>query len=477
MNGPSGQLAEVWGALTGEPELPVPIDMEGPAEPLTSVFPVTSLGTATIGASLVAAAQLLALRNESRAPRVSLDTRHVATAVRSERYLRVNGELAGAGFAPLSRFWRASDGWIRLHANYPWHRDRLLQVLGTTDDPTAVGAAIEAWAVHELEEAVVAAGGVAAGVRSPEEWRAHPQGVVLDVLPLSDITRIGNAAARARAPAEREAAREIRMLDLTRVIAGPVCTRTLAAHGADVLRIDTPALPEMEAQAIDVLPGKRSAFVDLKSPVGDAEFEHLLDGADVVVSGYRPGSLHQFGLSPAALAARHPGLVVLELSAWGHEGPWAGRRGFDSLVQAACGIAVAESRGGETPGVLPAQALDHATGYLAAAAILIALDRQAREGGTWHIRCSLAQTASFLLRQPRIAATREATGEAIAVDPIDASPYLVAMARHREQITIVRPPGALDGRPLEWPGPPAYLGSASPRWLDAPPAATWASSG
>jgi CoA-transferase family III len=440
------------------------------------VLPVTSFATAAVASSLLAAASLTAARNAASAPSVALDTRHVATAIRSERYLRVNGEPAGAGFAPLSRFWRTTDGWIRLHANYPWHRDRLLRVLDAADDPDAVGAAVARWDAVALEDAVVAAGGCAAAVRAPNEWRAHPQGVVLDVLPLVETARLGEAASHARPPAPR-ALDGVRVLDLTRVIAGPVCTRTLAAHGADVLRVDTPSLPEIEAQAVDALPGKRSAFIDLKSPIGDAELEHLLDDADVLVTGYRPGSLHQFGLAPAALAARHPGLVVLNLSAWGHEGPWAARRGFDSLVQAASGIAVAESLAGsatesagdDTPGVLPAQALDHATGYLAAAAVVVALERQMREGDTWHVQCSLAQTAAWLLRQPRtdVAATEE----------YDPTPYFVDMARNEDVITLVTPPGSLDGRPLEWPSAPAHLGSSPPRWRGALPAPTWAGSG
>jgi crotonobetainyl-CoA:carnitine CoA-transferase CaiB-like acyl-CoA transferase len=263
------------------------------------------------------------------------------------------------------------------------------------------------------------------------------------------------------------------VLDLTRVIAGPVCTRTLAAHGADVLRVDTPALPEIEAQAIDTLVGKRSAFVDLRSPIGDAELEHLLDDADVVVTGYRPGALDQFGLAPAALASRHPGLVVVNLSAWGHEGPWAAHRGFDSLVQAASGIAVTEARGNDAPGVLPAQALDHTTGYLAAAAVMVALARQLRDGETWLVQCSLAQTAAWLLRAPRVDPRSTEPGAADD-DPV---PYLVDMPRNREVVTLVAPPGAIDGRPLEWPSPSGYFGASPPRWRGASPVPTWAGSG
>ncbi len=308
-------------------------------------------------------------------------------------------------------------------------------------------------------------------MRSPDEWHAHPQGVVLDVLPLLESSRIGEAAPRVRAPSSR-ALDGVRVLDLTRVIAGPVCTRTLAAHGADVLRVDTPALPEIEEQAVDALVGKRSAFVDLRSPTGDAELEHLLDDADVVVTGYRPGALHQFGLAPATLAARHPGLVVVNLSAWGHEGPWAGRRGFDSLVQAASGIAVAEARGGDGPGVLPAQALDHTTGYLAAAAVLVGLHRQLREGDTWLVQCSLAQSAAWLLRQPLRALP---AGEPSEED--DAAPYLVDLPRTGDVVTVVTPPGAIDGVPLAWPSPPAHFGASPPRWRGAAPVPTWAGSG
>ncbi|MYR64088.1 hypothetical protein GTY54_50435, partial [Streptomyces sp. SID625] len=170
----------------------------------------------------------------------------------------------------------------------------------------------------------------------------------------------------------------VRVLDLTRVIAGPVATRTLALLGADVLRVDPPHLPELADQHADTGFGKRSAALD---PATDrAAFEELLAGADVVVTGYRPGALDRFGLSPEALAERRPALVVAELSAWGAYGPWARRRGFDSLVQVATGIAAVEGGDGR-PGALPAQALDHGTGYLLAAAVLRALTEQSHDGG------------------------------------------------------------------------------------------------
>ena len=194
------------------------------------------------------------------------------------------------------------------------------------------------------------------------------------------------------------------MLDLTRVIAGPVATRYLAALGADVLRLDPPEHPELRSQAYDQLLGKRSALLDFGAPGGSARLHELLAGADVLVHGYRPHALDRFGLAPQALAERHPGLVVVSLSAWGRSGPWGERRGFDSIVQAASGIAVTESPDGERPGALPCQLLDHGTGYLCAAAVLRALAAQATRGGTLFRELSLARTGYWLLGQPRAAA-------------------------------------------------------------------------
>ena len=424
-------FTEIWTALTGTPEPAARVQITGPPETLPSVFPITQLATVAVVSSLAAAAP---------DADITVDTRHVAAAFRSERYLRVDGELGGDPFDPLSRFFRAADGWVRLHANYPWHRDALLGVLGVAADRDAVADAVARWPALVLEDAIAGAGGCGNAVRTPAEGRAHPQGKLVAALPLLELDRVGDAPARpsGRAP---------RVLDLTRVIAGPVCTRTLAAHGADVLRVDSPAMPEPEFLVNDALVGKRSTFLDLRAPAHRDTFESLLADADVVVQGYRPGALDAFGLDAASLVERHPGLVVLTLSAWGHDGPWSGRRGFDSLVQAATGIAVLERMSGEEmPGVLPAQVLDHTTGYLAAAAVLTALRAQRRDGGSWHARLSLAQTASWVLRQPRRAVPH--------VDELDATPALVDLADGDRTVTVVSPPGTIDGRPLAWPRPP-----------------------
>jgi crotonobetainyl-CoA:carnitine CoA-transferase CaiB-like acyl-CoA transferase len=456
-------LAEVLAALGGEPELPAPVRLTGDLQPglLASVFPVIELATAAVGASLVAAARLESVRTGRPAADVELDAAHAACAVRSERYVRANGQPASGGFAPLSQFFPTADGWIRLHANYPWHRERLLGVLGTTAEPDAVAAAVAGWRGVELEDAILSAGGCAAVVRRPEEWLAHPQGRSVSRLPLLELLPSGGAAHELPLAGPLPAS-GLRVLDLTRVIAGPVCTRTLAAHGAEVLRVDSPWLPENEGHTLDSLAGKRSALLDLERTEDRQRLDDLVASADVVVQGYRPGALARYGLAPQELLARRPGLVVLTLSAWGHVGPWAGRRGFDSLVQPATGIAHSEAAGGGAPGVLPAQLLDHATGYLAAAAVLTGLARRSTDGTGWQARVSLAQTAAWVLRQPM-----RSKPSSIELDP---SPYMLELDGPAGAATLVNPPGRLGGRLLAWPRPPARYGADVAEWLAPVPA-------
>jgi CoA-transferase family III len=392
-----------------------------------------------------------------RAPSAALelDRGHVAAVFRSEAHVRVNGKAIATGFAPLSRFWRASDGWVRTHANYRWHREALLRALGTADDPESVAAAIAGRGARDVESAVVGAGGVAAAVRSEAGWLAEPAGQAVAAARLVEGSSIGGAAPRRRGAGALPAS-GIRVLDLTRVIAGPVATRYLAALGADVLRLDSPHLPELPVHAYDGLLGKRSALLDLGTRDGTARLHELLAAADVLVHGYRPHALDRFGLTPEALADRHPGLVVVSLSAWGNTGPWGGRRGFDSIVQAACGIAVTESADGERPGALPCQLLDHGTGYLCAAAALRGLAAQGARGGT-HIReLGLARTAHWLLGRQRPAAAAGPDG----TDPA----WLATIAGADGPVTVVRPPGQLDGQGLAWPPALTRYGGDPPAW-------------
>lgn len=430
-------LAQAWQALALDaevPPMPLPLAVEGPEGLLPARLPVQDTAIACVGTALLAAASL------RKPTSVQLETRHIAAAMRSEAHSRRNGEAVGTGFAPMSRFWQAADGWVRTHANYPWHRDALLRSLAVPDG-AALESAIKNLRAREVEDRVVAAGGVAAAVRSEAEWRAEAPGrAAADGLISGG--RIGDAPARplARGPLPVSG---MRVLDLTRVIAGPVCTRFLAALGADVLRLDPPHRPELPGSH-DSLLGKRSARLDATTSVGLARLHELLGQADVLVHGYRPGALDRFGLNSAELAERHPGLTVVSLSAWGTSGPWGDRRGFDSIVQAASGIAMTESPDGRRPGALPCQLLDHGTGYLCAAAALDARRRQAGEGGTHLRELSLARTALWLLDQPR-------TGDSCATPPGDVDDWLTTMDSDEGQITVVTPPGEIDGHNLQWP--------------------------
>ena len=384
----------------------------------------------------------------------------VAASFDAIGHLRVDGRAA-TGWAPLSGFFRTSDGWVRTHANYPHHRLALQTALGLRAAPADGGdgadsarlrEALQARTARDVEEAVTAAGGIAVAVRTPDEWAAHPQAQAT----ASDLWVRTEAAGERPAPgrvASREDCRPllagVRVLDLTRVIAGPSCTQLLACLGADVLRVDPPARPELEDQHLSTGMGKRSAVADLGAR-GDA-LEDLLAAADVVVLGYRPGSLDRFGLAPERLRERFPRTVVASLSAWGAHGPWARRSGFDSIVQAASGIAAlcADPREDDgRPGALPVQALDHATGYRMAAGILSLL-AQGRAGTVTASLLGAARTLMSLQTPPELepgvlpvplAETAWESGRLTAVPP----PVTV------DGRTLERPVGAYGGSPLAW---------------------------
>ncbi|MFB8780812.1 CoA transferase [Streptomyces albogriseolus] len=450
------RLASFWSGLGGDPALLSRVSAVERPGVLPSRLPVREFAGACVGVCALAAAELAARRTGGgEVPAVRVDDGAVATAFVSERHLRTDGRAAES-FAPLSRFWRTADGWVRTHANYPHHRARLLTALGAPEDPDAVAAVLARRSAREVEETVTAAGGLAVALRTPEEWAAHGQAAAVARLPLVERVRLDAAPAREFTAAGGDPllpAAGLRVLDLTRVVAGPVATRTLALLGADVLRLDPPGLPELPDQHTDTGFGKRSALVDLAS--GREVFEELLARADVVVTGYRPGSLDRFGLSAEALAGRRPGVVVAQLSAWGATGPWAGRRGFDSLVQVATGIAHIEGEHGR-PGTLPAQALDHGTGYLLAAGVLRALSDQADAGGGRLVRVALARTAAEV--------RAGADGSAAHGGEVPATPWLAERNSPLGRLRYALPPVDFEGGPRDWARPPGAWGADAARW-------------
>ncbi|GCB50519.1 CoA transferase [Streptomyces sp. NL15-2K] len=464
-----------WSAVGGDPALLPRVSTVVREGALQGRLPVRELARACVGACASAAAELGARRaGLAEVPGVRVDDGAVATAFVSERHLLVDGR-APVTFAPLSRFWRTADGWVRTHANYPHHRARLLGALGVPDDAAAVAsveAALAERSALEAEEAVYAAGGLAVALRTPEEWAAHEQAAAVAGRPLVERGRLDSARARVLAPIDGDGvpllpAAGLRVLDLTRVIAGPVATRTLALLGADVLRVDAPRLPELPDQHADTGFGKRSTTLDLAAD--RRAFGELLAAADVVVTGYRPGALDRFGLSPEALAERRPGVVVAQLSAWGAYGPWAERRGFDSLVQVATGISAVEGSM-EQPGALPAQALDHGTGYLLAAAVLRALTEQSYEGGSRFVRLALARTAQWLVNGVGADDTGDAPDGGPG-SPTEKAPYggsdswLAETDSALGRLRYARSPVAFEGGPVDWARPPGPWGSDAPGWI------------
>ncbi|MCP3820403.1 CoA transferase [Streptomyces sp. A3M-1-3] len=438
--------AQAWAALGGPGGMAGLVSYSGAGDVLPSRLPVRQLARASVGVCSLAAAELASVRTGKPVAAVRVDEGAVATAFVSERHLRIGGRTPTT-FAPLSGFWRAADGWVRTHANYPHHRDRLLDALGIRNGDRLADAVAELAAV-EVQERVYAAGGLAVAVVPPGDAPGHP---------LAEVRPAGEEGGSPALPAGVLPADGVRVLDLTRVIAGPVATRTIGLLGADVLRIDSPGLPEAADAHADTGFGKRSARLDLAQAADRRVFDELLGAADVVVTGYRPGALDRLGLAPDSLLERRPGLVVAQVCAWGWSGPWAGRRGFDSLVQAGCGIAEIEAGPDGRPGVLPAQALDHGTGYLLAAAVLRSLTGRQRDGRGRHVRLSLAGTASWLMHGIRATPAGEGAYEAEKWLNETESPY--GPLRH------ALPPLGFDGAPADWSRPPSLWGADRAAWL------------
>jgi crotonobetainyl-CoA:carnitine CoA-transferase CaiB-like acyl-CoA transferase len=457
----SACLEALWLAFGGERDALRQVELTGIEPVLPSSFAVGTAAQASVAACALTAAELWRLRT-GRQQALAVDMRAAAIAFRGEHYLRVGDGPAIEFRDPITRLFQCGDGrWVRIHANFPHHRDGVLQLLRCEHSPDAVAQALASWTALDFEQRAAERGLVVAAMRSFDEWDAHPQGRAVAALPLLAIDRIGDAPAAPLAPAPQPLA-GLRVLDLTRVIAGPVCGRTLAGHGAEVLLVTGAHLPAIGPLVIETGRGKRSCQIDLRTEQGRAVLRALLAEADVVIQGYRPGALAALGFGHEDAARIRPGIVYVSLSAYGDVGPWSDRRGFDSLVQTASGFnhAEAQAAGSTTPRPLPAQALDHATGYLMAFAAMMALSRRNREGGSWHARLSLAQTGRWLRSLGRVADGLQAP-----------DPSLEAVRDLTEQcdspfgrLTLIRHPARLAATPVQWDRPPVPLGHDPCSW-------------
>jgi len=452
-------LAGLW-QLAGLPAEALAFARLTGADPvLPSSFAVGIAAQASIAAAALAACELGHRRGVAR-QEVAVDTLHAA--------LDCTGWFSLDGRVPelwdtFSGMYRCADGWVRIHANFKHHREGALRLM-KLDPASATRADAEAamagWRAVDFESAAAVQGLVATALRRFDEWDASPHGQAVAAQPLFTIERIGDAPPRALPPlrGDQRPLEGLRVLDLTRILAGPVGGRALAAYGADVMLVNSPNLPNIESIA-DTSRGKLSTHVDLCTDEGRAVLRGLVADAHVFVQGYRPGGIAALGFGPEALARERPGIVCVSLTAYGTQGPWADRRGFDSLVQTAMGFnhAEGEAAGDGKPRPMPMQILDEASGYLIALGAAAALWRQQQEGGSWHVQVSLAQTGQWLRGLGRV-------DGGLSIARADVAPYVETSASGFGELAAVRHSAQLSRTPAAWPRPSMPPGSHPPVW-------------
>ncbi len=443
-------------------DLAASVQIAGADPVLPARFPIGEVAAVALGWVGDRAAELAGLTGDDR-PVVHVGVGHAAASLLGFGIQQLDGQtgVRTNHANPLVALHRAGDDrWIHLHGGFPGLAAGTCEVLGL--DPTAehtedrVASAVGEWRAADLEDTLAAAGMCGAMVRSHEEWLGHEHGRVADDLPTVRLTRVGGAVP---ADPDRFASSRplegLRVLDLTRVLAGPTCGRTLAALGAEVLSVRAEHLPSVPIFVIDTGHGKRSTFLDLRDAEDRRRFEDLLAEVDVLVQGYRPGVMERLGLSAAEVMERRPGIVCCWINAYGPEGPWRDRPGWEQLAQSAGGIAHAQGEPGQ-PALVPAAASDYTTGYLAAGGVVDALARQSREGGSWLVEASLSQTVAWLTRLGP------------TIDPSGAAGFGELDMRETETadgtLTHLGPGLAIDGLDIGWERPPPRLGEHDAAW-------------
>jgi crotonobetainyl-CoA:carnitine CoA-transferase CaiB-like acyl-CoA transferase len=450
-------LSSAWSALRGDPAM---LDAAAFVEEgaLPAFFPVTDLASATMAAAGLAISELRNHATSASPTSVTVDRRLASMWFHWSQ--RPIGWMPPAPWDPIAGDYLATDGWIRLHTNAPHHRKAAERILGEHQDKVGMARAVSPWKKAELEQAIVEVGGCAAEMRSIDSWADHPQGIAVAGEPLVHWKPMQDESHSTWRPDATRPLHGLRVLDLTRVLAGPAATRFLAAYGADVLRIDPPTWDE-PGVVTDLTLGKRCARLDLHKQDDCAIFENLLSTTDILVHGYRPDALERLGFGVEARRRLAPGLVDVCLDAYGWTGPWAGRRGFDSLVQMSTGIADAgmQASGADKPKPLPVQALDHGTGYLMAAAAVRGITERLKTGRGMQARLSLARTAKFLIDH----ATPNDTTALAAETPADLDPW----AEHTTwgEARRVLWPVALEGCEAKWRYAASPLGSSLAEWV------------
>ena len=465
-------LTELWRSVGLNEAALQRAELTGPASvtSFASSFAVVAAVQCSVAAAALMATEIGKQRQpQFEAQRVSVDALHAA--FETSGYFTLDG-VEPELWSPISGLYSCGTdvgepGFVRIHANFDHHRDGVLALLGLpAGDETprsAVQQALQSWRAEDFEAMAVQAGLPIVALRTPQQWLQQGQEAELALHPLVELVRIGDAPPLAwpELNAAQRPLAGIRVLDLTRILAGPAAARTLAAYGADVLMINGPHLPNIEAIA-DLSRGKRSALLDLRTHDGCDDLWRLLDGAHVFLQAYRPEALAAKGFTAQQLAQRRPGIVVAELSAYGWQGPWGGRPGFDSLVQTATGINWDEGQaeGSGKPRALPMQALDYGGGFLLAFGIQAALLRQATEGGSWQVRVTLAGVARWLRSLGRV----EVSADEWLSPRTDIRPYLESLNSGFGPLQAVRHCAQFSRTPVAWDWPSMPPGTHAPRW-------------
>ncbi len=445
------------------------VEFEDGPPALATRFAADEAAAAAIAAGGVIAADLWRLRGgDSQGVRVS--TREAAAGLVGLTLQRFSDDARAPTLAfghagkAANGFTRTRDGRsLYLHPSFPESTKRLLATLGCDDTREAVVAAVGARESWELEDAIAQAGACAAVARTPEEWDASDQGRVMAARPVVEVVKIADSPPEPLPSRGDKPLSGVRALDLTRVLAGPTCGRTLASYGAEVLLISGPNLPFVAPFVSDTSTGKRSAFLDLATADGRARLRDLVQGADIFTQGYRVGSLDRAGFGPLDLAALRPGLIYTSINCYGHEGPWRGRPGWEQLAQTATGMAHMHGEPGQ-PALQPGAVTDYTTGFLAAFGTLVALHRRAVWGGSYLVRVSLSQTAMWVrglgfAGPERLDAVRPFDGDELRG-------WMITTEGGYGPMTHLRPPARLDATPTAWARGSYPLGAHPPAWLD-----------
>jgi crotonobetainyl-CoA:carnitine CoA-transferase CaiB-like acyl-CoA transferase len=472
-------LGELLAIRGGSSPAPGEFEITGDDPLFPTPFRVGGVLADALAARAVVASDLWEERT-GRRQRIRVDRRAAAaTALGGEDMTQVRGEdgtYRNAPIAPdvehmvsLTQPWPTADGrWFVPHFNLPHLERRVCEVLGCRPDPVSVGTAVARWKATDLEDALAAAGACGGVVRTPQEWLEHPHGAFLATRPVVEITKIGDSAPEPLPPGGDQPLSGVRVLDLTRILAGPTAGLSLAEHGADTLMVTAPHLPQVPPFVRDTSHGKRSTYLDYTRSGQADRLRALVDEADVFIEGYRPHRLAAHGFGPEALAARRPGLVSVTVNCFGSGGPFADRAGWDQIAQAVTGMCDVQGRaaGAGRPALTPVYLCDFLTGFLGGFGAMLALARRAREGGSYHVEVSLCQSAMLVQRQGLLEGFDGAEGR---LRPDEFDSYAVTDdATAYGDLKSLGPVIRMSETPPRWSTTTPALGSSPAVWLPRP---------